>query len=250
MNEERRTFMKKAGLGLMAGFGAAAIASSPLFERVAASAWAAAPKRPGTRWGMVIDTRRCREGCSACVDACRLSHNVPTFSDPRRRVEWIHREEGRALLGSACATQKLLPALCNHCEEPSCVRSCPTDSIFRRRDGIVAVDYHRCIGCRSCMLGCPYGEVSFNWSDPRPAITEPTPDYPTRQQGVVEKCNFCSDRLKRGLQPSCSSRCPEGAMTFGDLNDPDSAVRRLLASSDSMRRKPELGTEPKVYYII
>lgn len=243
--------MRRAALGLMAGFGAAAgITTNPLFERVAASAWASEPRKAGTRWGMVIDTRRCREGCARCIDACRRSHNVPTLDDPRRKVEWIHSEQGTALLGSACATKKALPALCNHCQEPSCVRSCPTDSIFRRRDGIVAVDYHRCIGCRSCMLGCPYGEISFNWSDPRPSIEEPTPDYPTRRQGVVEKCNFCSDRMKRGLMPSCTEACPEGAMHFGDLNDPESAVRRLLAANESMRRKPELGTEPSVYYII
>lgn len=224
--------MGKAALCALAGLGGGA-----LFERTPRSAWASENGGPGRRWGMLIDTRRCSEGCTACVAACHSSHNVPEFDNPRRQVSWMRLREGR-------------PELCNHCSEPSCVRSCPTGSIFSRRDGIVAIDYHRCIGCRSCMLACPYGSVSYNWSDPREAIPSLTRDYPTRRQGVVEKCNFCADRLQRGLGPSCAAACPSKAITFGDLNDPLSSIRRLLESNKTMQLKAELGTRPSVFYII
>jgi len=198
MNNDRRDFIRKAGIGLLAGMGAASgILTGGGFERTTSAAWAVEPGDTGRRWGMLIDTRRCREGCTLCIESCHHTHNVPDVSSPAGTVEWMHKEDGRELLGSACPSTAALPALCNHCAEPSCARACPTDSIFRRTDGIVAIDYHRCVGCRSCMQGCPYGEVSFNWSDPRAALKNPSVDYPTRQRGVVEKCNFCSDRLAR-----------------------------------------------------
>ncbi len=100
------------------------------------------------------------------------------------------------------------------------------------------------------MPACPYGSLSFNWQDPRTAIVDPVTAYPTRQQGVVEKCNFCSDRLVKGLQPACVETCPEEALTFGDLNDPASDIRVLLEDNVTMQRKPELGTKPSIFYII
>ncbi|MDP8306164.1 MAG: 4Fe-4S dicluster domain-containing protein [Candidatus Chlorobium antarcticum] len=251
MNNDRRDFIRKAGIGLLAGMGAASgILTGGGFERTTSAAWAVEPGDTGRRWGMLIDTRRCREGCTLCIESCHHTHNVPDVSSPAGTVEWMHKEDGRELLGSACPSTAALPALCNHCAEPSCARACPTDSIFRRTDGIVAIDYHRCVGCRSCMQGCPYGEVSFNWSDPRAALKNPSVDYPTRQRGVVEKCNFCSDRLARGKKPSCVEACPEGAISFGNINNPSSEIRRLLESNQTLQRKPELGTRPSVFYII
>ncbi len=139
--------------------------------------------------------------------------------------------------------------LCNHCESPACVRVCPTKATFRRKDGIVVMDYHRCIGCRYCMAGCPFGARSFNFMDPRNHIAKVNPTFPTRMRGVVEKCTFCSELLAVGKMPLCVE-ASNGAIAFGDLTDPESSVRKLLAENFTLRRKPTLGTEPSVYYIL
>ena len=110
------------------------------------------------------------------------------------------------------------------------------------------MDYHRCIGCRYCMAGCPYGSRSFNWQNPVPFIKEKNPNYPTRTRGVVEKCNFCAKRLSEGLLPACVEACPEKALTFGNLLDPNTEIREILKTRHILRRFPELGTEPNVYY--
>ncbi len=112
------------------------------------------------------------------------------------------------------------------------------------------MDYHRCIGCRYCMAACPYGSRSFNWVDPRPFIKDINLDYPTRTKGVVEKCNFCEERLAKGLLPACVEACQHKALIFGNLEDPRSEIRERLSSHYTIRRKPGLGTEPKVYYLI
>lgn len=159
-------------------------------------------------------------------------------------------DQSHGLVGDGCAGQMFL-LLCNHCENPPCVRVCPTQATFKREeDGIVMIDYHRCIGCRFCMAACPYGSRSFNFRDPRPFIEKINPEYPTRRRGVVEKCNFCQERLKKGRLPACVEACKTGALTFGDLSDPHSDVSRRLAESPHMRRKPDLGTGPSVYYIL
>ena len=139
--------------------------------------------------------------------------------------------------------------LCNHCENPACVRVCPTKATFRRSDGIVVMDYHRCIGCRFCMAGCPFGARSFNFEDPRPYLAATNPVFPTRMRGVVEKCTFCSELLAEGKMPLCVE-ASDGAIVFGDLTDPGSDVRKVLAENFTIRRKPTLGTEPSVYYIV
>jgi molybdopterin-containing oxidoreductase family iron-sulfur binding subunit len=145
--------------------------------------------------------------------------------------------------------ERPLLTLCNQCDEPPCVRVCPTQATFKRDDGIVMMDFHRCIGCRFCMGGCPYGSRSFNFRDPEPYIAKMNPEFPHRTRGVVEKCNFCVERIDQGLKPACVESCPSKAMTFGDLNDPTSEVRALMDEHATQRRKPELGTEPSVYYI-
>ena len=143
------------------------------------------------------------------------------------------------------------PLLCNHCTNPPCVRVCPTQATYRMEDGIVAMDYHRCIGCRFCMAGCPYGARSFNFVDPRKYLSDPVPNptFPTRMIGVVEKCTFCAERLAVGKMPACVE-ASGGKILFGDLEDPNSTVRQALAANYSIRRKPNLGTQPGVYYLI
>jgi molybdopterin-containing oxidoreductase family iron-sulfur binding subunit len=128
---------------------------------------------------------------------------------------------------------------------------CPTRATWKRDDGIVMMDYHRCIGCRYCMGACPYGSRSFNWDDPRRHMGGVlSSDYPTRTKGVVEKCTFCEERLAKRQRPLCVEACPEGALVFGDLADSTSQVRELLRARHSIRRKPELGTQPAVYYVV
>jgi Fe-S-cluster-containing dehydrogenase component len=210
-----------------------------------------------TRWGMAIDTAKCasQPNCTKCIDACHLSHNVPKIADVRHDVTWIRKEPFAHAFHSQVDEYSSLAAapamvLCNHCDNPPCVRVCPTQATWKREDGIVAMDWHRCIGCRYCMAACPYGSRSFNFVDPRPQIAKPNPDYPTRTKGVVEKCTFCAERLAVGRVPICVEACTAKALVFGNLADPKSQIRQLLAARHHIRRKPELGTRPEVFYIV
>ncbi|CFX70964.1 4Fe-4S ferredoxin-type, iron-sulphur binding domain [Syntrophomonas zehnderi OL-4] len=209
-------------------------------------------------WGMVIDISKFQkpEDIQRVANACHQYHNVPDIKDPKHEVKWIWKEDFEhafAEMESKYLSEKIktmnFPVLCNHCEEPMCVRVCPTKATFKRPDGIVVMDYHRCIGCRYCMAGCPYGARSFNFIDPRPHIGMMNHDYPTRAIGVVEKCTMCVERLNKGLKPICVE-VSRGGIIFGDLNDPNSEVRKVLRSNFAIRRKAELGTGPSVYYVI
>jgi molybdopterin-containing oxidoreductase family iron-sulfur binding subunit len=207
---------------------------------------------------MTVDTGIvCPQGCRDCIDACHIVHNVPDFKNPKDDVHWISREKVSHIFPAedhARLPEKIrglsLAVLCNHCENPPCVRVCPTKATFKRPDGIVMMDYHRCIGCRFCMAACPYGARSMNWRDPRPAIPKINADYPTRTRGVVEKCTFCEERLAKGIGPACVLACKEKVLAFGDLEEGGSDVRRLLAARFSLRRKANLGTGPQVYYLL
>ena len=208
-------------------------------------------------WAMVINAKLCPPGCRACRDACSKAHNLPNMPDPKHDIKWIWQEPYTAAFNyeahsfpDEANAKRPYPVLCNHCENPSCVRVCPTQATFQRADGIVMMDYHRCIGCRFCMAACPYGARSFNFKDPRPHIPEINPAYPTRTYGVVEKCNFCDERLSVGNLPACVEACPAKALVFGDLADPSSPVRQALASKMTLQRKTKLGTRPKVFYIV
>jgi molybdopterin-containing oxidoreductase family iron-sulfur binding subunit len=172
-------------------------------------------------------------------------------------VKWIWKEPfERAFAvqepGTTAAALRGLDVLvfCNHCDNPPCVRVCPADATFKKDDGVVTIDEHRCIGCRYCVAACPYGSRSFNWTDPRPYLASVNPAFPTRTRGVVEKCNLCEERLARGQAPACVDGCPEQALVFGDLRDPGSVVRRLLDARYAIRRRPELGTRPQVFYLV
>ncbi|UZP68627.1 4Fe-4S dicluster domain-containing protein [Desulfovibrio mangrovi] len=211
------------------------------------------------RWAMVIDTRAFEtpEDFDVCVKACHKAHNVPNIPN-NQNIKWlwtdtyehVFPEQGNNHMSESLENRDFF-VLCNHCENPPCVRVCPTKATYKKPDGIVAMDYHRCIGCRFCMAGCPYGARSFNFSDPRKHLDmgEVNPEFPTRMLGVVEKCNFCVERLAQGLMPACVEAA-EGKIVFGDLNDPESEVRKVLAENFTIRRKPNVGTQPGVYYII
>ncbi len=221
----------------------------------------AAPEAGKKKWGMVIDTTKCEEGCTKCIDACHSVHNVPTLPPEMKKIEikWIWKEgfknlfpsDANPYMSEEVRDKREMLTLCNHCDNPPCVRVCPTQATFKRKsDGIVMMDFHRCIGCRYCMAGCPYGSRSFNFTDPRPHIKEINPNYPTRTKGVVEKCDFCYERLAKGQGFACAEACPSGAIIWGDLNDPESEIRKFLAKNDTKRRKPELGTNPNTFYKI
>jgi Fe-S-cluster-containing dehydrogenase component len=263
MAPTRREFLKIAGVsaaGVVLPHLAAVFAGAQAGTPAAGGVSPVSEPRPALkakRWAMVVDTQKCRPDCRDCIIACHLAHNVPDFGNPKDDVHWISAEKMTHVFPAEAHPRlpesiKNLPILvfCNHCENPPCVRVCPTQATFQRADGIVMMDYHRCIGCRFCMAACPYGSRSMNFRDPRPFIRKTNPDFPTRTKGVVEKCNFCEERLAQGLSPACVAACSQKALAFGDLEDPKSDVRRLLDEKFSLRRKQELGTGPQIYYIL
>lgn len=253
---ERRTFLKA---GVLAAAAAAVPLSACSSEGAPGAAGSSVPSAVKSgQWGFAIDVEKLNEAgvMDKIVQACHHAHNVPDTGDSKTEIKWIWEgdfEHSFSDIDSEYASEHVaqlgFPLLCNHCEEPPCVRLCPTEATFKRADGIVIMDYHRCIGCRFCMAGCPYGARSLNFSDPRPYLGDPNPDYPTRSKGVVEKCMLCSERIDEGQVPLCVE-LSEGAIVFGDLTDPDSPVRKALAGSFSIRRRVELGTGPSVYYLM
>jgi len=283
MDKKRREFLKIAGISTLAGLGAPAVVdrlvtgSFPLAARAAQevthggntgnqAAGAGHGKETvptGKRYGMVIDVRKfiANPGMAdECTRACHAVHNVPAFADPKDEIKWIwltgyenaFPDHSSYYKDEEIEKNKVL-VLCNHCDSPPCVRACPTKATFKNKDGIVAMDYHRCIGCRFCMAACPYGARSFNWQDPRNGLdmNKLNREFPARMRGVVEKCNFCADRLGRGLQPACvEATGGSKAMVFGDLNDSNSEIRQVLKEQFTIQRKPALGTNPSVFYIV
>jgi Fe-S-cluster-containing dehydrogenase component len=259
MDLSRRKFLRAGGLVVL-GLGGGLRLVTTRAEAVSGKA-KGAPS--GTRWAMAIDTNRCagrksRGGCNACADACHKIHNVPPIEGTKEEIKWIWEEPLKDVFHERVhehthegLLNKPVMVMCNHCDNPPCVRVCPTQATWKRPDGIVMMDQHRCIGCRYCMVGCPYGARSFNWSDPRKHLSDPTPDYPTRTKGVVEKCTFCAERLARGKMPSCVEACKAAggeALVFGDLSDPKSEISRIVSQTLTARRKEHLGTRPQVYY--
>jgi molybdopterin-containing oxidoreductase family iron-sulfur binding subunit len=264
MTTNRREFLKIAGVSALT-----LILPQPwVAPQVVAAARSDAPRQslstPGASpaltakcWAMAVDTAKCPASCTECIDACHTVHNVPDFGRSKHEVKWIWREDfprifpeaNHAYLPKAVRSMRPL-VLCNHCANPPCVRVCPTKATFQRANGIVMMDYHRCIGCRLCMAACPYGARSMNYRDPRPFIGDIHPDYPTRTRGVVEKCNFCEERLVRGLMPACVLACREKALVFGDVENPQSEIRLLLEKRFNLRRRAGLGTKPQIYYLL
>jgi [DsrC]-trisulfide reductase subunit O len=263
MGVNRRDFLKITGLGTVLGVGGKAAAD--LVFKGPVEAQEARPSEGALvakRWAMVVDTKKCIEkvredGCRECILACHTVHNVPDFGNPKDEIKWIWQDTYEHVFPSQYHpfTEEGLEGapflvFCNHCDNPPCVRVCPTKATFKRSDGVVMMDFHRCIGCRFCMAGCPYGSRSFNWRDPRPFVQEVRKEFPTRMRGVVEKCNFCAERIAEGLLPACVEACKAKALIFGDLEDPRSEVREVLHQRHSIRRKPELGTMPQIYYLV
>jgi molybdopterin-containing oxidoreductase family iron-sulfur binding subunit len=198
---------------------------------------------------MVVDLTRCREDCTACMDACRQENNVAFHGDRRWDVHWIRKATLHPKDESAGLEEKEVILLCNHCDNPPCAMVCPVQATYKREDGIVLVDHHRCIGCRYCMIACPYNARMFNWKE-NPEW--PNKEYPRRSHGVAESCHFCAHLIDGAGRPACVEACEqsgERALIFGDLNDPESEVSRIVAGGGAKRIREDFGTKPKVYYL-
>jgi molybdopterin-containing oxidoreductase family iron-sulfur binding subunit len=234
---DRRDFLKAgalvAGMTLGPGVLFYGVAHSRAPEEAASSA---------KRWGMLIDTTKCGDGCNDCVTACNTENGLEGTTGPQDS-QWIRKVRVRDLRTGFVQN---LPMLCQHCEHPPCVDVCPTGASMKRADGIVLVDRHICIGCRYCMMACPYKARSFVHEP----LTEQNPEVP-RGKGCVESCTFCVQRVDRDEQPACVEACNakgHQAMVFGDLRDPESAVSKALKSADSVEVRGDLGLNTGVRY--
>jgi molybdopterin-containing oxidoreductase family iron-sulfur binding subunit len=224
-----------------------------------------------SRFGMVLDLDRCN-GCKACIAACRVENNIPfpTAEDERtgRAISWM--EVLKTVHGEyPHAKTRFLPLPCLHCDHPPCVAVCPVGATTLSSEGINGQIYGRCIGCRYCTTACPYTRRYFNWYAPEwaePLEQMLNPDVSVRPKGVVEKCTFCVQRIQRVKEtarrenralrdeelrrlPACAETCPTDAITFGDLEDPDSEVSVLTRSPRAFELFEDLGTHPKVKYL-
>lgn len=217
-----------------------ALAAGLLLYEVPSAATSGASAK--VRWGMLIDTTLCDSGCTACVDACRAENGLPVPERPTD-AQWIRKVE---LKDARTGREHSLPVMCQHCAQPPCVDVCPTGASFKRADGIVLVDRHACIGCRYCMMACPYKARSFVHEP----ISSQKPDVP-RGKGCVESCTLCVHRIDRGGEPACVEACRKagrGAIIFGDLNDPESEISRRIRSRTSAQLRADLKLDPGVRY--
>lgn len=204
---------------------------------------AGAPASPKVRWGLLIDTSRCDSGCDACVEACSDENGLNSAVEDRQRPQWIRKV---MLTEVKTGRQTTAPMMCQHCAEPPCVDVCPTGASFKRADGIVLVDRHSCIGCRYCMMACPYKARSFVHEP----LANQRPQVP-RGQGCVESCTLCVHRIDRGRQPACVEACAaagRGAILFGDLNDANSEIARRVRELATRQLRADLGLDPGVRY--
>lgn len=253
----RREFLKISLFASLIGFGGS-LSLGALEKKEGGQVLKDLKALKGKRWAMAIDTRQFKtmEDFDKVIKACHRAHNVPEIINPLHEIKWIwiddykHSFPGTAeeYISKEVKERKFL-LLCNHCGNPPCVRVCPVKATFKREDGITMQDMHRCIGCKFCMAGCPYGARNYNFLPPRDYIKELNHEYPTRTLGVVEKCTFCNQRIDRGMLPYCVE-ASEGKIIFGDLYDPNSEIRKVLSENIVIRRKVELGTQPMVFYII
>ncbi len=184
------------------------------------------------RYAMVVDLTRCT-GCMECSLACKAEFDTP-LGVMRTWVKVIERGQFPNV------QRRFIPRFCNHCDNPPCVRACPVQATFKHEDGYVLQRYNRCIGCRTCMIACPYNARHLLPAD------RSNPHDPTR---VADKCTFCVHRVERGLAPACVAACTANALIFGDINDPDSEVAKLVGLFPTDTIKKDLGTRPQVYYI-
>jgi molybdopterin-containing oxidoreductase family iron-sulfur binding subunit len=222
----------------------------------------AEPAKEGVVFAYGLDLSRCI-GCRRCVYACVAENNQSR--DPQ--VQWIkvlsmNKEDGINIMNSDAyynpekvpeEDKFYMPVACQQCRNPPCVKACPVKATWQEPDGIVVIDYNWCVGCRCCMAACPYGARRFNWTDPHVPADQLNPDMHflgnrPRFRGVVEKCTFCIQRVRKGRYPACVEICPVGARKFGNMLDPNSEIGHILREKRVFIFKEELSTEPKFFY--
>ncbi len=243
---------RRSFIGAAAGLTAATVAPGVVLHTVSAAPRSEAVT-DAVRWGMLIDTARCAEGCTECVSACDRENGLNLQAKPEgqseemwdlQRAVWIRKVKVQDNLTGRVTN---LPMLCQHCEHPPCVDVCPTGASFKRADGIVMVDRHTCIGCRYCMMACPYKARSFIHADVAEKLTAAP-----RGKGCVESCNLCVHRLDNGdASTACADACAaagHNAIVFGDLKDPNSPVSKALASVASRQIREDLELNTGVRY--
>lgn len=204
------------------------------------------------RLGMVIDLKKCI-GCHTCSVACKLNNNLPNDMW-WNRVLTVGGDYMDTAAGKYPHNLELhhMPVNCQHCENPACVKACPVGATYKRKeDGIVIIDYDKCIGCRMCMVACPYNARSFNWKKPEYNVGYALGEYdaPVHQYNVVEKCTFCVNLLARGGVPACMELCLGRARYWGDLDNPDSDVSKALQGRQYVKLLEEKGTKPSIFYL-
>jgi len=204
------------------------------------------------RYIMLIDMKRCI-GCHTCSVACKSGNNLPVDVWWNRTLTF-----GGPAMDTPHGTfpnleMKYLTLNCQHCEKPACVKACPSRATYQREDGVVMQNYNACLGCRLCILACPYGGVrNYHERQPRYDLNFPAGDagVKAQQAGTVSKCHFCYDRIDQGLSPGCVDVCPVRARFFGDVNDPQSEVAGLLAKRPHTRLLENKKTNPSIYLLI
>ncbi len=234
---DRRDFLK-------AGAGVATVTLAPGVTLMAfGGGEAEAQADPGKRWGLLIDVGKCQKDCTACVTACSEENGWKLDGKPETDPQWIRKVD---LVDNLSGRESSTIVMCQHCEEPPCVDVCPTTASFKRADGIVLVDKHVCIGCRYCMMACPYKARSFVHEEVRDQKS-----YAPRGRGTVESCTMCVHRVDAGRIPACVEACAQTgnkAIIFGDLNDPESEISKALKAYPSVALRDDLGLNPGVRY--
>jgi tetrathionate reductase subunit B len=250
-DRSRRQFVRQV-VGLSAGAtllnlvnAAATQAATPLRTTAAASTASAPEAAHQPRYGMLVDTQKCATGCTHCVDACSREHGLGGSNAPLTDAQWIRKVDLRDVNTARAVS---LPMFCQHCEHPPCVDVCPTGASFKRADGLVLVDKHTCIGCRYCIMACPYKARSFIHEN----LTEQLPRAP-RGKGTVESCTLCVHRIDAAdqSQPACAQACLDaghGALLFGDLNDASSALASRLRKQPSRELRADLALNTAIRY--
>jgi molybdopterin-containing oxidoreductase family iron-sulfur binding subunit len=283
----RREFIKGVGLAaggvalgyvpLLSAFGADGTVETSTeghtFDYTSDTVYYAKPAPEGVKYGMVVDVQACI-GCRRCAWACVKENNIGRNSG-FTYIQLLEMEAGKVELETANPYYSrggdpekwYLPVQCMHCDKPPCVQACPVRATRKEADGLVVQDYRKCIGCRLCMVNCPYHARQFNYFDyelPEPMNSYLNPDVSVRRRGVMEKCTFCVQRIVRGrqkasaegravqdgeIQPACVQACPAGALVFGDVSDPETQASHMARNQRRYQLLEELGTLPRVTYL-